>query len=107
MRQMGMAVVLITASSQAEAEKIASVLLESKKAACVNMVSDVHSRFWWQGKIDSAGEALLIVKTKASAVPDIVDLVKKNHSYSLPEIIALPIIAGNEGYLNWIDESVE
>lgn len=107
MRRTAISVVFITASSQIEADKIASVLLEAKKAACVNVVPSVHSRYWWQGKIESADEVLLIIKTKSSALPDVIELVKKNHSYTVPEIIALPIIGGNEDYLKWIDESVE
>jgi periplasmic divalent cation tolerance protein len=101
-----MAVVLVTVSSPEEADRITSVLLEARKAACVSRVPAVQSRFWWQGKIDSADEILLIIKTKTSAVPGIIELVKKNDSYSVPEVIALPIIAGNDDYLRWIDESV-
>jgi periplasmic divalent cation tolerance protein len=72
----------------------------------VNVVPKVTSRFWWQGKIDSADESLLIIKTRSSALPDIIKIVKKNHSYSVPEIIALPIIEGNEDYLAWINNEV-
>jgi periplasmic divalent cation tolerance protein len=97
-------VVLITTETDSEAQKIADVLLERKKAACVNIVPGVDSRFWWKGKIDSAQESLLIVKTKASLLDEVVNLVKQNHSYSVPEIIALPIIGGNPDYLKWIDE---
>jgi len=102
----GPVVVLVTVSSQAEAEKISSILLERRKAACVNIVPGVSSRFWWQGKIDSADEALLLIKTRSSAVPDVVELVKENHSYTVPEVIALPIIAGNDDYLSWIDAEI-
>jgi periplasmic divalent cation tolerance protein len=96
-------VVLITAGSQEEAHKIAEVLVKGKKAACVNIVPGVDSLFWWEGKIDSGSESLLLVKTKASLFPDIVELVKRAHSYGVPEIIALPIVAGNEDYLKWLD----
>jgi periplasmic divalent cation tolerance protein len=99
-------VVLITTETDSEARKIADVLLDQKKAACVNIVPRVDSRFWWEGKIDSAQESLLIVKTKASLLDEVVDLVKQNHSYSVPEVIALPIIGGNPDYLKWIDEEV-
>jgi len=63
--------------------------------------------FWWESKLDSAQESLLIVKTKASLFPEIVELVKRAHSYEVPEIIALPIIAGSEDCLNWLNNSVE
>jgi periplasmic divalent cation tolerance protein len=96
-------VVLITSSSPEEAHKIAESLVNGKKAACVNIVPRVDSLFWWEGKLESARESLLLVKTKASLFPEIISLVKEIHSYEVPEIIALPIIAGNEDYLKWLD----
>ena len=99
----GKVVVFVTASSEEEAEKIASLLLEQRKAACVNVVPRVSSRFWWQGRLDSAQESLLIIKTRAALVPELTDIVKKAHSYSVPEIVALPVVAGNKDYLDWVD----
>jgi len=96
-------IVLITAGSEEEAHKIAESLVNGKKAACVNIVPRVDSLFWWEGKIDSARESLLVVKTKASLFPEIVELVKRTHSYEVPEIVALLIIAGSEDYLKWLD----
>ena len=101
------AVVLVTASSEAEGLRLKKVLMDNRKAACVNMISHVESHFWWKGKIDIADEVLLIIKTKVSAVNDIIKLVKEAHSYLIPEIIALPVIAGNEDYLKWVDEEVK
>ena len=63
----------------------------------------VDSLFWWEGKLDSARESLLLVKTKASLFPEVVELVKRTHSYEVPEIIALPIVAGSEDYVKWLD----
>jgi len=96
-------IVLITAGGEEEAHKIGELLTNEKKAACVNIVAGVDSLFWWEGKIDSARESLLLVKTKASLFPEIVELVKRTHSYEVPEIIALPVIAGSEDYLKWLD----
>ena len=98
------AVVLATTTTREEAEKIAQLLLDRRKVACVNIVTGVHSIFWWQGKLDSAQESLLVAKTRTSLVPQIVDLVRGAHSYTVPEIIALPVVAGNQDYLEWIDQ---
>jgi periplasmic divalent cation tolerance protein len=100
----GKVVVLVTASSDEEAEKIARLLLEKRKAACVNVVPRVDSRFWWQGELDSAQESLLIIKTRATLVPEVTEIVKGAHSYSVPEIVALPIVGGNKDYLDWVDQ---
>jgi len=96
-------IILITTGSEEEAHKIAELLVNEKKAACVNIVPRVDSLFRWKGKLDSARESLLLVKTKASLLPEIISLVKEIHSYEVPEIIALPIIAGSEDYLKWLD----
>ncbi len=103
----GKSVVFVTAATREEAEKIAHLLLEQRKVACVNIVPGVHSLFWWQGKLDSAQESLLIAKTRTSLVPQVVDLVRGAHSYTLPEVIALPIVAGNQDYLEWIDRETD
>lgn len=100
-------VIFVTASSDAEAGKIAGLLLEQKKAACVNIVSGAGSSFWWRGKINSATESLLIIKTRASVLKKIIELVRTVHSYEIPEIIAMPIIGGNDDYLKWIDTEVK
>ncbi|MBA7486468.1 MAG: divalent cation tolerance protein CutA [Dehalococcoidia bacterium] len=99
-------VILITSDSIEEADHIARVLLEKKKVACVNILRGIDSYFWWEGKVDSARENLLIAKTKASLLPEVVALVRKIHSYDVPEVIALPIIGGNQDYLEWIEQSV-
>jgi len=99
-------VILVTASSLEEARKIASVVLDNRKAACVNIVPRVHSSFWWQGNIDKAEESLLVIKTTAPAIQAVIDLVKANHSYTVPEIIALPVVGGNPDYLDWIKGEV-
>jgi len=99
-------VILITSDSIEEADHIARVLLEKKKVACVNILRGIDSYFWWEGKPDSARENLLIAKTRASLLPEVVALVRKIHSYDVPEVIALPIIGGNQDYLDWIEQSV-
>ena len=97
----------ITTATADEAKRISSVLLNQRKVACVNIVPRVSSFFWWQGRLDSAQESLLIIKTKASLLDEVVRLVKEVHSYDIPEIIALPIVGGNQDYLEWISKEVE
>ena len=106
MEQPDYIVVFITTNTTGEAQQIASLLLEQRQAACVNIVPEVDSRFWWEGKLDSARESLLVIKTRASKLPEIINLVKGVHSNTVPEIIALPIAGGHEDYLEWIDKEV-
>ncbi len=106
MKEANRVVLLITTATEQEAHRLADLLLNQRKAACVNIVPRVDSLFWWQGKLDSAQESLLIVKTVARLLPEITEMVKKVHSYEVPEIIALPIISGNEDYLNWMDSQI-
>ena len=100
-------VVLITTSSTDEAQVIGRALVEGRLAACVNIASGVRSLFRWEGKIEEQEEALLVVKSRSDLLPSIVEAVKRLHSYTVPEVIALPIFAGSQDYLAWIDESVE
>lgn len=100
-------VIIITCSSEKEARKIRKALLEKRKVACVNIIPKIESFFWWKGKIDSCPEVLLLAKTKKSLLKEIITLVKKIHSYEVPEIIALPISGGNKDYLNWIENTVK
>jgi len=103
----GYVAIFITVSTRAEADKIAEVLLTERRVACTNIIPGVSSLFWWQEKLDSAQENLLIAKTKASQLDEVVRLVKENHSYQVPEIIAVPIVGGNQDYLEWIDNEVK
>jgi len=100
-------VLFITTANAEEAQRIAGVLVKERKAACVNIVRRISSLFWWQDEVESAQESLLIVKSRASVLNQIVDLVKQHHSYDVPEIIALPIIGGNPDYLDWIGKEVK
>ncbi len=107
MERFGQIVLFVTTADTEEAHRIADLLLEARKAACVNIVPRVSSSFWWQGKPESAEESLLIVKTEASVLDEVIRLVKQGHSYDVPEIIALPIIGGNPDYLDWIGSEVK
>ena len=98
--------IIVTASSREEAEKIATTLLERKLIACANILGPVSSRFWWQGKIDSAEEYMIFMKTKRELFDQVADNVKQLHSYEVPEIIALPIVEGAKPYLEWINSNL-
>ncbi|HJX12330.1 MAG TPA: divalent-cation tolerance protein CutA [Dehalococcoidales bacterium] len=106
MEQHSYIVVLVTAKDADEAERIAQLLLKQRQAACVNIVPEVSSRFWWKDKLDAARESLLVIKTRDNLLPAVVKSVKSVHSYSVPEIIALPIVGGNQDYLDWIDHEI-
>lgn len=99
-------VVFVACANKNQAQKIASGLIEKRLVACVNIIDKVSSLFWWNNKVDSAKEVLLIMKSKRSKIKQIIKNVKSWHSYEVPEIIALPIIAGYKPYLEWIDDSI-
>jgi periplasmic divalent cation tolerance protein len=99
-------IIFITTAAGEQAHTIANLLLQHRKVACVNILPGVTSLFWWNGTIDAAEESLLIAKTTASRIDDVVRLVKESHRYDIPEVIAMPIVGGNCDYLEWIDREV-
>ena len=99
-------VIFVTTKDVKQAQKIADGLLKDKLVACANIITGVKSLFWWEGKIDSSKEALLVLKTKKTLFNKVATKVKLLHSYQTPEIIALPIAAGSKDYLKWISASV-
>ncbi|MGH9688218.1 MAG: divalent-cation tolerance protein CutA [Candidatus Acidiferrales bacterium] len=101
-------IVLVTCGSRKEARRIARVLVESKLAACVNVVqAPVESIYRWKGKIETAREFLLVIKTTRKLLTALEAKVQRLHSYEVPEIIALPIERGSKTYVAWIDESTK
>jgi len=98
-------VVFITCGSEEEASKIAHALVDERLAACANMISPIRSIYRWQGKICDEREWLLVVKTRETRFQDLEKRVKSLHSYQVPEIISLPILAGSSSYLSWLEES--
>jgi periplasmic divalent cation tolerance protein len=99
-------VVLITAGSQEEADRIANTLVAEMLAACVNVLPGVTSVYRWEGEVQRDQEWLLVTKTTREVLDDLVRRVQAIHSYDLPEIIALPVVGGSKGYLRWIDGEV-
>lgn len=99
-------IVLTTAGSREEAEKIADALVERRLAACANIVGPIHSVYRWQGKVENAAEHLLIIKTTATLFDAVAKTIRELHSYELPECVQLPIENGSEEYLEWIGSSI-
>jgi periplasmic divalent cation tolerance protein len=99
--------VLTTASSPEESKKIAHALVESRLAACVNIIPKIASVYRWEGKVEEAQEYLLLIKTTAEAFPGAREAIRQLHSYEVPECIALAVEEGSETYLKWIDECVD
>lgn len=97
-------VVLVTCGSEEESLKIAQSLVEDRLAACVNLVPPVRSIYRWEGKIWDEEEWILIIKTQKQRFGELEKRVKFLHSYSVPEIISLPIIQGASSYLDWLEE---
>ena len=95
-------IVMNTADNMDLASKIARSLVEGGAAACVNIVPGVRSIYRWQGKLCDEGELLLIIKTTEERFEDVRTKIRSLHSYELPEIVAIPIAAGDEEYLRWL-----
>ena len=98
--------VLTTAASEVEANKIAEALVERRLAACVNIVPRIQSVYRWQDKVEKSQEFLLCIKTTRGLEPELRAAIRALHSYELPEHLALAIENGSEEYLKWIDASV-
>ena len=98
-------VVLVTCASMAEAKRIARAVVESRFAACVNILPGaVTSIYRWKGKVETGSERLLLIKTSRKHLAKLQAAVERLHSYDVPEFIAMPIAAGSRKYLNWLNE---
>lgn len=97
-------VVLVTAPGEEEALKMAKALVEEKLAACVNLIKGVRSIYSWQGKVEDEPEALMVIKTKEELFDALLGRVKELHGYSVPEVIALPVLKGSADYLKWMED---
>lgn len=98
-------VILVTATSEVQARRIARRLLQDKLAACVNFVP-VESMFLWNGDIQEEDEVLMIIKSRSEVFDDLMNTVKSLHSYDTPEIIGMPIVLGSAEYLKWINHEL-
>ncbi|KFI23235.1 divalent-cation tolerance protein CutA [Nitrosococcus oceani] len=98
--------IFCTCPDQETAEKLAARLVEKRHAACVNIVLGLTSVYRWQGKIETDSECLLLIKSRATHYSALERLIEEQHPYELPEIIAVPIGRGLDGYLHWIDKEL-
>ena len=96
-------VVLTTCAAQSDAEQLARALVEARLAACVNILPGALSVYHWKGAIESEAECLLVIKTSRDLFPALTAEVEKLHPYELPELLALPVVAGSPNYLKWFD----
>jgi len=95
-------VVLVTAPDAETAARIARALVEERLIACANLVPGIRSIYRWQGQVADEPEVLLVLKTRESACSAVAARVKALHPYALPEVVALPVVAGSEAYLDWV-----
>lgn len=99
--------VLVTASSKQELGRIAQNLLEKKLIACANIIGPIESHFHWGGKIDHSGEFLALMKSRLDLFEAVSSEVKALHSYEVPEVVALPLVAGSASYFEWLASSLK
>jgi periplasmic divalent cation tolerance protein len=104
---MELSFVYITTSNMAEAEKIGSMLVENRLAACVNIFEKMTSIYRWEGKVHREPETVIIAKTRTELVNDLTAKVKSLHSYKVPCIVSLPVTGGNPDFLSWIENETE
>jgi periplasmic divalent cation tolerance protein len=91
-----------TTDSREEADKICAAVVEARLAACAQVSGPIRSTYWWQGKIERADEYFLAMKTTRDRFPELARVIRANHSYEVPDIVAVPIIEGTDDYLEWI-----
>ncbi len=101
-----MPMVVFTTAPKGKGKEIARTLVERRVAACVNVVSGVSSFYWWEGKLEADEEDLIIVKTCEEALGELEGVVREIHPYSVPELIAVPIVRGLKEYLDWVCKEV-
>jgi periplasmic divalent cation tolerance protein len=95
-------IVLVTAPTIGEAEMLGRKVIDQRLAACVNLVPDIRSLFRWEGKVTEESECLMIFKSTKSCYGELELTIRQHHSYTVPEVIVLPIIGGSASYLQWI-----
>jgi periplasmic divalent cation tolerance protein len=101
------AVVLVTAPDMKIARRLARAALAARLIACANLLPRIESHYWWQGKIESGAEVLLVLKTATARLAALEKLIVAEHPHDTPEFLVLPISRGTKRYLDWVEQSVE
>ncbi len=96
--------VYVTAASTEEAQRIGETVVQERLAACANVLSNMQSCYWWQGNFERDQEAVLILKTSVQRFPALLERIKQLHSYTVPCVLALPVLEGNLDYLQWVEQ---
>jgi periplasmic divalent cation tolerance protein len=99
-------IVLSTCGSEEEAHKLAQSLVDQRLAACVNVLARIRSFYRWEGKVEAANEYLLVIKSSRDHMDLLRTAIERQHSYEVPEIVALPIVDGSLNYLNWLQANL-
>jgi periplasmic divalent cation tolerance protein len=95
--------VMTTTGSRADAQKVARALVEARLAGCVQIVGPITSTYWWQGQVEAAEEYLCLAKSRADLFDRLAEAIRAVHPYDVPEILAIPVTAGSQSYLDWLD----
>ncbi|MBD3331792.1 divalent cation tolerance protein CutA [candidate division GN15 bacterium] len=99
--------VVLVSVPRDEARELATAIVEERLAACINIVPRIDSVYWWDDKIETDSESLMIIKTTAGRIDELIEYIEENHPYDLPEVLALPLTEGLPDYIAWIKEETE
>ena len=98
--------VVTTIETKSDAQAIARAVVEKRLAACVQIIGPITSTYWWDGEIEAAEEWLCLIKSRADLFEQLEAAIKEVHPYDVPEILAVPVVAGSEDYLGWLDREL-
>jgi periplasmic divalent cation tolerance protein len=98
--------VVTTTETKADAQAIAHAIVEKRLAGCVQIIGPITSTYWWQGEIETAEEWLCIIKSRQNLYEALEKAIREVHPYDVPEILAVPVTAGSEGYLEWLNSEL-
>ena len=99
--------VVTTTETKDQAQRIAQAVVEKRLAACAQIVGPISSTYWWKGKVESADEWMCLMKTRNDLFADLERAIREIHPYEVPEIVAVPIVAGSASYMNWLDNELK